>query len=197
MSGLNLSVQQRQRGTTLIEVLVTIVILAFGLLGLAGMQAKIQVAEMESFQRAQAIVLLADMIERINANRSSAADYVTGTGSPLGTNDTQPSSCTALAFGAVRDQCEWSNALKGAAEKHSAANVGAMQGARGCVELIQAANATAGVCTPGTYRVSIVWQGLNPTTASQLACGQNLFGTNDAYRRAISAQVTVGLPACN
>ncbi|MFH1603933.1 MAG: prepilin-type N-terminal cleavage/methylation domain-containing protein, partial [Pseudomonadota bacterium] len=40
-----------QRGTTMLEVLVTIVILAFGMLGLAGMQSKIFTAEMESYQR--------------------------------------------------------------------------------------------------------------------------------------------------
>jgi type IV pilus assembly protein PilV len=38
----------RQHGTSLVEVLVTLVILAFGLLGVAGLQAKMSLAELES-----------------------------------------------------------------------------------------------------------------------------------------------------
>ena len=51
----------RQAGTSLVEVLVTIVITAIGLLGLAGMQSRLQTSEMESYQRAQALLLLEDM----------------------------------------------------------------------------------------------------------------------------------------
>ena len=40
------------RGATLLEVLITIVILAFGLLGLVGLEAKMQTSEVESYQRA-------------------------------------------------------------------------------------------------------------------------------------------------
>ena len=39
-----------QLGTTLLEVLVTIVILTIGLLGLAGIQGQTLIAELESFQ---------------------------------------------------------------------------------------------------------------------------------------------------
>jgi type IV pilus modification protein PilV len=77
----SLQVPRAQAGTSLIEVLVTIVILAIGLLGLAGLQSRLQVSEMESYQRAQALVLLNDMVGRIEANRTNAASYVTGAGS--------------------------------------------------------------------------------------------------------------------
>ena len=46
----------RQRGVSLVEVLITLLILAFGLLGVAGLQAKMSLAEMESYQRSQAIL---------------------------------------------------------------------------------------------------------------------------------------------
>src|SRR5450830_905077 len=104
-----------QRGTSLLEVLITIVILAFGLLGLAGLQGKIQQAEVESFQRAQATLLLADMYESISANRANAANYVSA--NPIGTLDSQPTDCTTVTPRppqADQDICEWSNALKGA-----------------------------------------------------------------------------------
>jgi len=182
-----------QRGTSLLEVLVTIVILAFGLLGLAGLQAKIQLTEAESFQRAQATLLLADMHERISVNRDNAANYVS-TGA-IGTGDTQPTDCTAVTLQASRDICEWSNALKGASEKMGTNNTGAMEGGRGCISQVQAPDASAGVCFPGVYQITVVWQGKNPTSASALTCGQGLY-TPDTTRRAISSQVTVGLPHC-
>jgi len=119
----------RQRGTSMIEVLVSIVIVVLGLLGLAGLQTHASLAEAESFQRAQAIMLLQDMTDRINANRLFAADYVTA--SPLGTGDT-PGTCPAS--GAARDLCEWSTALLGSSESSGGLKVGAMIGARGCVE---------------------------------------------------------------
>ena len=52
-----------QRGTSLVEVLVTMVILAIGLLALAGLQARLHVLQIESYQRAQALILLQDMAE--------------------------------------------------------------------------------------------------------------------------------------
>ena len=185
---------QRQGGTSLLEVLITIVILAFGMLGLAGLQSKIQQAEMESFQRAQAMLLLSDMIQRISANGANAEFYVAA--APLvGIDDGQPTDCTALAIGTARDICEWSNALKGAGEKTNSTNTGAMLGGRGCITQVQAPDPAPGVCLPGVYRVTVVWQGINPTTAPSLTCGQGSYDP-DTTRRAISSQITVGLPNC-
>jgi len=183
---------QGERGTSLIEVLITMVILAFGLLGLAGMQSKLQLTTSESYQRAQAIVLLNDLSERINANRAQATSYVTT--APLGTGDSGPEDCSTVAAGPARDKCEVSNALKGAAEKKSEANVGAMTGARGCVTQIQADDLAT--CTPAVYLVTVAWQGLHKTKAPEETCGQGQYG-DDSYRRAISVRVTVGKPACS
>lgn len=183
-----------ERGTTMLEVLVTIVILAFGMLGLAGLQSKIFTAEMESYQRAQAVVLMNSMVERINANGGAAATYATA--SALGTDDSEPADCSGTAIGVARDKCEWSNALKGAAETSGTNKVGAMIGARGCVTLIQAADPASGVCTPGIYLVTVAWQGLNATSIPSATCGQNSYGSDDRYRRALSTRVAIGLPSC-
>lgn len=185
-----------QAGVTILEVLVTIVIVAFGMLGLAGLQVRVQAMEFESYQRAQAILLLNDMAERLRANSSSAASYVSAGSSSYGTGDDQPASCAGIAGRAQRDVCEWSNALKGAAESSGGSAVGAMIGARGCVEQLQAPNPAAGLCTPGVYRVTVAWQGMQATSAPQQACGTGNYGSNDALRRALSSSVTVGLPAC-
>ena len=183
----------RQRGVSLIEVLVTMVVLAFGLLGLAAFQTKAQVGSIESYQRAQAAVLLQDMQSRLTGNTVDAASYVTG--GALGTGDSLGTDCKLAAAGSARDKCEWSAALKGAAEKREGVLGGAMEGARGCVTQVQIQNTAAGVCRPAIYLVSVSWQGLHATRAPLHACGKDLYGP-DTNRRTISARVAVGLPAC-
>lgn len=179
-----------QRGTTLIEVLVTMVILVFGLLGLAGLQARLQVSEMESYQRAQALILLDDMVNRITANRSAALLYVTGADNPLGAGmvDGCPTDVSTVRNADVK---EWCNALEGAAETSDGNKVGAMIGARGCVESTIA----------NEYLVTVAWQGLASVSAppASVACGYDQYaggactGANsDKCRRAITTVVRIG-----
>lgn len=183
-----------QRGFSMIEVLVTLFILAFGLLGLAGLQARTATMEMESYQRSQALVILNDMVARLEANvGSGGASYVTDT--PLGTGDSQPTTCNSLAVGAARDRCEWSNLLRGASESASGGKVGAMIGARGCIVEIQAADPTPGTCRPGIYEVTVAWQGMMETVAPSNACGAGSYG-NDANRRALSMRVAAATVGC-
>lgn len=171
-----------QAGFLLIEVLVTIVILAFGILGLAGLQTRMQAAEVESYQRSQALIILNDMVARINANRANAASYATG--SAVGTGDSlQTTDCTTLGFGQPRDTCEWSHELTGVSEQAGSNNAGAMIGGRGCIDPIAGA-------LPPTYRVTVAWQGLQSTVASSLGCGSGSYG-DDSYRRAIAMTVSI------
>ena len=176
-----------QRGTSMIEVLVTVVILTFGLLGLAGMQSRMQQSEMEAYQRAQALVLLEDMANRLAVNRdaAAAASYVTST--PLGTDF--DCSIDGASTRQARDACEWSDALQGAAETAGGNKIGAMVGARGCIESL-----------PGganQYMVTVAWQGRMPLTAPAAACGQNLYDsgdncTGDRCRRTVTTIVRFG-----
>jgi type IV pilus assembly protein PilV len=181
------------RGLSLVEVLITLVVLAFGLLGLAAFQAKAHVGTIESYQRAQAAVLLQDMQSRLAGNSGHAADYVTE--APLGTGSELGDDCAGEAAGSDRDLCEWSAALKGAAEQQGDTNAGAMQDARGCIAQVRAENTATGVCTPAVYLVTIAWQGMHPTKAPAQACGKDQYGT-DTQRRAVSARVAIGLPGC-
>ena len=186
----------RARGLSLIEVLITMVVLAFGLLGLAAFQAKAHVGTIESYQRAQAAVLLADMQSRLAGNSAKAAEYTTaaplGTGSEVGEVG---ENCADEAAGSARDLCEWSAALKGAAEQRDGKHAGAMEGARGCIAEVRARNEATGVCTPAVYLVTVAWQGMHPTRAPSQACGKDQYG-EDTHRRAVSVRVAIGLPGC-
>lgn len=189
---LSLSRPQRQRGTTLVEVLVTLIILAFGLLGIAAFQAKAQVGSIEAYQRAQAVVLLEDMQARMLGNSRFIEQYLTT--SPLGTANTEYSTCGGLA-GALRDKCEWSLALQGAAVVAGNSKLGAMTGARGCISELQQRNPLDGVCQSGVYLVTLAWQGMHPTIAPAASCGRDAYGA-DTNRRAISVRVSLGVPEC-
>jgi len=63
---------RRQRGVGLIEVLVAIVVLAFGLLGLAGLQTRTLAYSQSSLFRSQAAALTDDILDRMRADRSRA-----------------------------------------------------------------------------------------------------------------------------
>jgi type IV pilus assembly protein PilV len=184
----------RERGVSLIEVLVTLMILAFGLLGVAGLQAKISLAEMEAYQRSQAVQALTEMTERMSANGAQATSYLNqGT---IGTGDTRPPDCTTIAPGPNRDLCEWSNSLKGTSEQAPANSGGKGLGAVGCITQLAAYNPALGVCSAGVYQISVAWAGMSPTKIPALACGQGSYGANEAYRRVIAAAVTVGTTSC-
>lgn len=174
----------RQSGLSMIEVLVTMIILLVGLLGLAGLMAQSQRSEVGSYQRVQALVLLQDMVGRINANRNIAANKPScyaftnnAAGTPYLGNTatvTLPATCTVGSAAEVAqfnaDLQDWNNELLGATETFTdpvsgtTTNSGAMIGARGCVSYdstTEIHNYTNGAAIPGTglYTVAIAWQG--------------------------------------
>lgn len=183
-----------QRGISMIEVLVTIVIIAFGLLGIAGMQVRLQSSEMESYQRTQALILLDDMVNRMGANRLTVAKYPEAAPlvSPVGSGMTCPAT-DATSTRVDVDVKEWCNALQGAGETtdFGVTKVGAMVGGRGCVE-----DLGVGVAGDKRYMVTVTWQGLTPISAPAETCGAGLYNgaggsacRDDLCRRAVSAMV--------
>jgi type IV pilus assembly protein PilV len=179
---------KRQHGATLIEILVTIVIVAFGLLGLAGLQVKMQASETEAYQRSQALMLLNDMANRIANNRLKTASYVGQSIAP----DTTCSDYSGSTQ-ADTDLKEWCNALQGVSEKltegGSTINTGAMINGRGCITS----------AADGDVVVTVVWQGLTPVSAppSSVTCGSGQYnhGTvcvSELCRRFLTTVVRIG-----
>lgn len=192
-----------QAGFGMVEVLVTLIILLLGLLGLAGVMVQSQRAEMESYQRVQALILLQGMAGRINVNHQVAACYAyTGVnGTPyLGVGATAVPACAIGTASerarALQDMTDWNGLLNGAAETFGGGSVGAMIGARGCVsygagtELLD----KNGIAIPGSgiYTIAVAWQGLSKTAVATPNCAQGLYGANDAQRRVVSLTLRVG-----
>jgi type IV pilus assembly protein PilV len=159
-----------QYGTGMIELLVTLIILSVGLIGLTNLQAKLQLAQIEVYQRSQALMLLHDMASRININRNKAVDYVTA--NPLGVG----MNCPTPLLNATQQQldfAEWCNALQGAGEILGASKVGALVGGRGCIEALGS----------NSYLVTVAWQGMSPISAppASISCGSGMYdGVGDS-----------------
>ncbi len=193
---------REQRGAALLEVLVSILITSFGLLALAGLQTKMNAALYESYQRGQALTLLGDMTQRMESNWNQATNYVPNAPvvTAAGTGVAHPSDCSGLGSRALIDVCEWGNGLLGASQTASVAaggaNLGAMLGARGCIERLQTQDATPGICQSAIYRVTVVWQGFNATVAPTVSCGATQYG-DDALRKAVTSRVVVPLASCS
>jgi len=190
------------RGFSMIEVLVALVIVVLGLLGLAGLQVRMQQAEFESYQRAQALILLQDIVDRIQLHRVTAPCFQfttnTTTGAPyLGNGATFTPACSISDSDnntqANDTMNEWSSLLQGAAESGSA---GAMVGARGCVSYDPTTEVDAGSgAIPGTgiYTVVISWKGTIETIAPPVNCGNdNTLYVAETRRRAISTTFRLG-----
>src|SRR4051812_3877316 len=116
-----------QSGFSMIEILITLLITAFGLLGLAGFATKATGLSVDATQRARASAFLSDMTGRIENNKANASAYVTGV-----VKGAAVQNCGAVAAGAPRDLCEWGNLMAGANDAQAGGN-SAFLGYRGCV----------------------------------------------------------------
>lgn len=185
------------RGISLIEILVSVLVLAVGVLGIGALQLRTQSSFIESQQRSQAQQVLRDISERMNANISAADGYVTGVEQPIGVGDNRGSDCAAGDSVAANDLCFISQKLKGSSIASGEASKGAMVGARACVEEIQTRNNTLGVCLPGIYRVTVAWQGFSASVAPNQAigCAAGMYG-DESLRRVATSTVIWGTFAC-
>lgn len=175
------------RGFTLIEVLVAMLVLAIGLLGLAGLQSRMLNSQFETYQRAQALMLAEDMANRIRSNPAAArsTSYVSNTVYGTG-NTTGDGGCSSTDV-VEEDLCAWSQALKGASVTADAGRqIGSMIGALGCISTIRASATSEAV-----IRVSVAWMGTTSTVSPADACGKGSFGSDDSMRRAIYIDVTL------
>jgi type IV pilus assembly protein PilV len=179
------------------EVLITMFILLVGLLGIGALQSQAQIAELESYQRAQALILLSDIVDRMNTNRSTISCFNISnatSGVPyLGVGSTFTPACAAgtatyntLADAAINDL---DDLLKGDAEKLGGVSVGSMIGARGCMSY-DAATELAGTTGTGLYTVAVSWQGRSSLNVPTVNCGNNLYGP-EAQRRTVSTTLRI------
>ena len=184
---MSFNITTRQRGFSMIEVMISLFIIAVGLLGLASLQSKAQVAELEAYQRAQALLILTDIVDTMHANRLTATCFRITTDRASGTpfigngydSAATPPTCTVSTSAyntlAVAALTRLDGLLDGSAEtiSGSGSQVGAMIGARACISYNSDAynavsntggelanNSGATITGTGEYTIAVVWQGM-------------------------------------
>lgn len=101
--------KQRERGFSMIEILVTLVIISFGLLGVAAIQMTSLKNASSSQYRAQANSMAYDILDRMRSNRrlayNGSFDTALSTAAISG-------SCAGQSAIQSRDLCEWKQAIE-------------------------------------------------------------------------------------
>lgn len=184
-----------QRGFTLIEVMITIIVVTVGLLGMAAMQVITKKNNFEAVQRTAATALANDIIERMRVNPSQLPEYAGNKGSPppilggasLGSSkpsaDCATTNCSAYQLSQY-DLWEWEQMLDGASEIANGDAAGGLTLPTACLST----DVPAGVVDrSGMYTVAIAWRGAakladpypNATATDPEACGRNSGKYND------------------
>jgi type IV pilus assembly protein PilV len=135
-----------QRGMTMVESLVALVVLSVGLLGIASLYVSTLRAERSAQLRTQAVALVTDMTDRIRANAPArdAYDMSKYAGKPAGQNCVGTvTNCTSAQL-AQDDLKRWLDAVKGTLPNVTVTDV-----------KVDLAAATG---RPDNYQVRIVWR---------------------------------------
>lgn len=183
----------------MIEVLITLVIVAFGLLGIVAIQALSKKNNVDSLSQTIAAQLSLDILERMRGNSSAEAlltyyNNAPNRGAPI-TSEPTPNcktlatSCTPSQL-AQHDIWAWDQQLKGANERVGATLTGGLVSPTACID-------GPGGGASGLYVITIAWRAPTeiPSDAA-VTCGalSGLYGANNEFRRTMTVQAYITLP---
>jgi type IV pilus assembly protein PilV len=195
------STPRRMAGVTLIEVLMAVVIIAFGLLALTGMQLVSKRNVLDASQRTTAAHLAQNLFEVMRANSTTDAleTYLFTAQQGLGrqqqgsapSQDCSSTSCNPQQL-ARYDVWVWEQQLDGASELYvdgtSTERTGGLINANACL------TGPAGGGT-GIYALTIAWRGsiALPSASADPQCGDglSLYGTNEEFRRMLTLRTYI------
>jgi len=142
-----LNTQCRARGFTIVEALVALVVLAVGMLGIAGLYVTTLRSGSSAIYRTQAINLATDMADRIRANRNANIAYLNAAANNNCFGAAATADCTPAQM-AANDLLLWNAQL---------------------AQLLPSGTGTVGVVgasAPYTYTITVTWLEQASTTAA-------------------------------
>lgn len=142
------------KGFSLIEVMVSLVILVIGLVGIFNLHIVAKRGSFESFQQTQASYYANDIINRMKLNPTQLASYSgTYSGMPASVSkECKGVAICTLGEMAAWDLYEWRLSFLGANEKVDTQNVGGLDTPTACIEV------NASIVT-----VVLAWRGIRET----------------------------------
>lgn len=210
--------RRRVAGFTLVEVMVTVFVVAIGLLSAAALQAVSKKAAFDAVQRSSANALAQDLIERMRGNRAQLKLYFGSDGTsrtvslakpPSAQNCDSSSACSAAQL-AAHDLYQWWRGLEGASEQvlegsgsgATRSSAGGLRSPTGCIS--RAKDSCRIV-------VAIAWRGMSrisqgdpddPEDPTNNSCGQASdslnadyewdAGSEQSYRRVLVVEANLG-----
>ncbi len=186
-----------QRGSSLFEVLITLLLVSIGVLGQVRVQLNAKQVIFDAEQRTLAAAIAQDVIETLQANAGALSGYVV---EELGDPEAAPtprgcaSDCSPEAL-RTHHIYRWYQALRGENNRSQADPVAAhgLLSPRLCID----------VTTAGLVTVVIAWRGKGgntgfvsvPASTAALRCGSGsgLYGEEDRQRRLLTVSSYVAL----
>ncbi len=141
-------------GFTLIEVLITVVVAAIGLLAVAGLQVMSKKFNYDALQRTTAATLAQSVVESMRGNPSNLDAYLTSDVASISSRADcmgATARCTPPEI-AVFDLVKWNQSLQGASAQSDGINAGGLVNPTGCI--------SADGSVAGLYVVAVAWQGV-------------------------------------
>ena len=204
--------QKTVGGFSLIEVMITMFVLAVGLLGLAGLQARALTGEIEAASRGQALLLVNDLADRMAANLASVKiPSITN----VATYNLHSGALTAATVSTVFDSASHTRVVLGTGSTNSACATAACcaaklstaardfcewdlalkgisesSGSATSIGAMAGARGCVFLQATNVYEINVVWQGRDGTgaVAADLTCGSTAITTN---RRGVSRRLRV------
>nr|WP_256835895.1 type IV pilus modification protein PilV [Pseudomonas oleovorans] len=142
-----------QRGFTLIEVMVALVVLAIGLLGMATLMMQSMQSSESAYSRSQATILAYDILERMRANKVASTDARISFNVPLASQN----SAYVYSYSASGNCPAGGNASATGTPKATADLASWCQQIRATLPSVQ----TASIARPGSgtrYLIVVSWQ---------------------------------------
>jgi type IV pilus assembly protein PilV len=172
--------RQYSRGVTLVEVMVTLLIIGVGLLGLLGLQAKSLAGHKDTMDRKAAAEMISQIGERMRANHLGFMDD--SYSMAVGTTDSTPTApscgtsvnCTSAEIASL-DKAVWIANMRKRIPESGA-------------YIVTSSGAGATMVSNGfSVRVTIVWREAQDATFTDSACTD--VGVTDTKFRCLAAEV--------